>query len=185
VGSFHATWCLLSSKCRLGTVARCGASQGCCPRRLGDVVRGMAVAPTRARPLSSDITARYRIRRGSGAPVTSVDVELGLTALAAMLSPTALTFSVLALVLSERPGPTGRWFFAWVSGLTLLIGVVAAFVLGNAAAQSKGSSVPRTLVAISDVVAGVVLIVSAVHALRRPHDQKRTAAAVARMSKLS
>ena len=32
--------------------------------------------------------------------MTSVDVELGLTALAAMLSPTTLTFSVLALVLT-------------------------------------------------------------------------------------
>jgi hypothetical protein len=39
--------------------------------------------------------------------VTSVDVELGLTALAAMLSPTTLTFSVLALVLSKRPARTG------------------------------------------------------------------------------
>jgi hypothetical protein len=39
--------------------------------------------------------------------VTSVDVELGLTALAAMLSPATLTFSVLALVLSKRPARTG------------------------------------------------------------------------------
>ena len=43
--------------------------------------------------------------------MTSVDVELGLTALAAMLSPTTLTFSVLALVLGKRPGRTGFWFF--------------------------------------------------------------------------
>jgi hypothetical protein len=75
--------------------------------------------------------------------VTSVDVELGLTALAAMLSPTTLTFSVLALVLSERPGRTGLWFFLGAFGVTLIIGVVAAFVLGNAAASSTNSSTPR------------------------------------------
>jgi hypothetical protein len=75
--------------------------------------------------------------------VTSVDVELGLTALAAMLSPTTLTFSVLALVLSERPGRTGLWFFLGAFGVTLIIGVVAAFVLGNAAASPNNSSTPR------------------------------------------
>jgi hypothetical protein len=40
--------------------------------------------------------------------VTSVEVELGLTALAAMLSPTTLTVSVLALVLGDRPIRTGK-----------------------------------------------------------------------------
>lgn len=44
--------------------------------------------------------------------MTSVDVELGLTAVAAMLSPTTLTFCVLALVLSKRPGRTGLWFLS-------------------------------------------------------------------------
>ncbi len=39
--------------------------------------------------------------------MTSVDVELGLPAVPAMRSPTTLTFGVLALVLSERPGRTG------------------------------------------------------------------------------
>jgi hypothetical protein len=48
--------------------------------------------------------------------VTSVDVELGLTALAAMLSSTMLTFSVLALALSDRPGRTGLWFFLGAFG---------------------------------------------------------------------
>jgi hypothetical protein len=35
------------------------------------------------------------------------DAELGLIALAAMLSPTTLSFSVLALVLGDRPLRTG------------------------------------------------------------------------------
>jgi hypothetical protein len=117
--------------------------------------------------------------------MTSVDVELGLTALAAMLSPTTLTFSVLALVLSERPRRTGVWFFIGAFGLTLLIGVVAAFVLGNAAASSNHSNTPPTWVAILDVVAGVLLLLYVVRAMRRPRDPKRTAAAINRMSKIS
>jgi len=117
--------------------------------------------------------------------VTSVDVELGLTAVAAMLSPTTLTFSVLALVLSERPRRTGVWFFIGAFGLTLMIGVVAAFVLGNAAASSDNSSEPPTWVAIVDVVAGVLLLVYVARALRRPRDPRRTADAIKRMSKIS
>ena len=50
--------------------------------------------------------------------MTSVEVELGLTSLAAMLSPTTLTFSVLALVLRKRPGPTGFWLFTYCNSLT-------------------------------------------------------------------
>jgi uncharacterized membrane protein YhaH (DUF805 family) len=117
--------------------------------------------------------------------VTSVAAELALTALAAMLSPTTLTFTVLALVLSERPGRTGFWFFIGAFGLTLVIGIVAAFVLGNAAASPKNSSEPRTWVAIVDVVAGVLLIVYVSLALRRPRDPKRIAGAITRMSKIS
>jgi hypothetical protein len=86
--------------------------------------------------------------------VTSVDVELGLTAVAAMSSPTTLTFGVLALVLSERPGRTGLWFFLGAFSVTLIIGVVAAFVLGDAAASSNHSSTPPTWVGVFDVVAG-------------------------------
>jgi uncharacterized membrane protein YeaQ/YmgE (transglycosylase-associated protein family) len=117
--------------------------------------------------------------------VTSVDVELGLTALAAMLSPTTLTFSVLALVLSERPRRTGIWFFLGAFGLTLIIGVVAAFVIGDVASSPNGSSEPPTWVAIIDVVAGAVLLLYVVRTLRRPRDPKRTAAAIKRMSKIS
>ena len=117
--------------------------------------------------------------------MTSVDVELGLTALAAMLSPTTLTFSVLALVLSRRPGRTGLWFFLGAFGLTMIVGVVAAFVLGNAAASSNHSSEPKTWVAVIDVAAGVLLVVYVVRALRRPRDPKRTADAIEKMSKVS
>jgi hypothetical protein len=117
--------------------------------------------------------------------VTSVDVELGLTALAAMLSPTTLSFSVFALVLSERPMRTGLWFFLGAFGLTLVIGVVAAYVLGNAAAPSGSSETPPTWVAIIDVVFGVLLLVYVARALRRPRDPKRTADMVEKMSGLA
>jgi MFS family permease len=117
--------------------------------------------------------------------VTSVDVELGLTALAAMLSPTTLTFSVLALVLGERPRRTGLWFFLGAFGLTVIIGVIAAFVLGNAAASPGKSSEPKTWVAILDVVAGVSLLAYVVRVLRRPRNPKRIADAIQKMSKVS
>ncbi len=117
--------------------------------------------------------------------MTSANVELGLTALAAMLSPTTLTFSVLALVLSERPGRTGLWFFLGAFALTLIIGVVAAFVLGNAAASPGKSGEPKTWVAIVDIVAGVLLLAYVARALRRPRDPKRIADAIQKMSKVS
>jgi hypothetical protein len=41
---------------------------------------------------------------------TSVDVELGPTALAVMLSPTTLSFTVFARVLGDRTLRTGLWF---------------------------------------------------------------------------
>jgi len=113
---------------------------------------------------------------------TSVDVELGLTALAAMLSPTTLSFTVFALVLAERPLRTGVWFFLGAFGVTLIIGIVAAFALGNAAAPSGSSETPPTWVAIIDVVAGGLLLVYVVRALRRPRDPKRTADMVEKMS---
>ena len=40
------------------------------------------------------------------------DSELLLIALAAMLSPTTLSFSVLALVLGDRPLRTSIWFLS-------------------------------------------------------------------------
>lgn len=116
---------------------------------------------------------------------TSVDVELGLTALAAMLSPTTLSFTVLVLVLGERPLRTGVWFFLGAFGVTLIIGVVAAFVLGNAAAAPSSSSAPPTWVAIVDIVAGALLLAFVVRALRRPADPERTAGAIEKMGKVA
>jgi threonine/homoserine/homoserine lactone efflux protein len=117
--------------------------------------------------------------------VASAAAELGLTAVAAMLSPTTLTFSVLALVLSERPSRTGAWFFAGAFSVTLIIGVVAAFVLGDAAAAGHRSSTPPTWVAIFDLVGGVLLLAYVIRTLSRPRNPKRTADAMEQMQKLS
>src|SRR5213075_929223 len=92
--------------------------------------------------------------------------ELLLIALAAMLSPTTLSFSVLALVLGERPLRTGLWFYLGALSAMLAIGVVAAFVLGNAAASH--TSTPKTWVAIVDVIAGTVLLAYVLRAVRLP-----------------
>ena len=54
----------------------------------------------------------------------SVYLELVLVSLAAMLSPTTLTFSVLALVLSKRPLRTGIWFYLGAFLITIVIGIV-------------------------------------------------------------
>ena len=114
----------------------------------------------------------------------SVYVELGLIALAAMLSPTTLSFSILALVLSERPRSTGFWFFLGAFSVTMIIGVIAAFVIGNAAASPK-SNTPKTPVAIIDVIAGVLALVFVVRLMRRPTDPERMAGTIEKMSKVA
>ena len=113
-----------------------------------------------------------------------IDAELALTALAAMLSPTTLTFSVLVLVLSDRPLRTGLLFYAGALGATLGIGVVAAFVLGDALADSTPNT-PKTWVAVLDVVAGIVLIAVVVRVLRRPANPERTASSLSQMQKVA
>jgi hypothetical protein len=112
-----------------------------------------------------------------------IDAELALTALAAMLSPTTLTFSVLVLVLSDRPLRTGLWFYLGALGATLGIGVVAAFVLGNAAASSTPSE-PKTWVAVLDVVAAVFLLALVVRVMRRPANPARTASMIGQIEKV-
>jgi hypothetical protein len=112
------------------------------------------------------------------------DSELALTALAAMLSPTTLFLSVLALVVGERPMRTGLWFYLGALTATLLVGVVAAFVLGNAAASPQPSS-PKTWVAVIDVVASLIVLVFVVRFLRRPRDPKRVQSMIAQMSKVA
>src|SRR5581483_11854649 len=98
-----------------------------------------------------------------------------------MMSPTTLTFSVLALVLGDRPRRTGIWFYTGALGVTLLIGVVAAFVLGDAAASSSSSSSPKTWVAVIDVVAGVLVLAYVMRALTRPPDPERVRRAIEQM----
>lgn len=110
-----------------------------------------------------------------------IDAELALTALAAMLSPTTLTFSILTLVLGDRPLRTGFWFYLGALTSTLVIGVVAAFVLGNHAASSQPST-PKTWVAILDVALAVWIVAYLVVRLRRPADPRRLQGMVDRMS---
>jgi hypothetical protein len=106
--------------------------------------------------------------------------ELVLVSLAAMMSPTTLTFSVLALVLGERPFRTGAWFFLGAFGATMAIGIIAAFVLGDVA--SSGSSSPKTWVAVLDIVFAVALFVFAGRRIRKPVDPKTTQSMIEKMS---
>ena len=100
-----------------------------------------------------------------------------------MLSPTTLSFSVLALVLGERPLRTGFWFYMGALGVTLVIGVVAAFVIADAAASK--TSTPKTWVAVVDVVAGFLLIAIVARQVRRPSNPARKAKMIAQMSKIA
>jgi len=115
--------------------------------------------------------------------VSWIDVELVLVSLAAMVSPTTLSFSVLALVLGDRPLRTGLWFYLGALTATLGIGILAAFVIGDSAASH--TSTPKTWVAIVDIVAGGLLLLYAVRLLRRPSDPKQMESMVSRMSKVA
>jgi hypothetical protein len=105
--------------------------------------------------------------------------ELVLVSLAAMLSPTTLTFSVLALVLGDRPLRTGLWFFLGAFAATLAVGVAAAFVLGDVAASHRPE--PKTWVAVLDLVLAAVLIVFAGRRIRRPVDPRTTRSMIEKM----
>ena len=100
-----------------------------------------------------------------------------------MVSPTTLTFSVLALVLGDRPLRTGFLFFLGAFTVTIVIGVAGAFVLGNVAA-SHGPE-PKTWVAILDLVLAAILIVFAVPRIRRPVDPRTTRAMIEKMRKIA
>jgi len=113
-----------------------------------------------------------------------IDTELALTALAAMLSPTTLIFSVLVLVLGDRPLRTGFLFYLGALTATLGIGVIAAFVLGNEAASDTPSS-PKTWVAVLDIIIGLLLVVWVVQVVRRPADPTKVASAVDKMGKVA
>ena len=99
--------------------------------------------------------------------------ELALTALAAMLVPTTLTWSVLVLVLSKRPLRSGLWFYLGAFVATIAIGVIAAFLIGDAAAPPHPSGPPKLWVAVIDVVAAVALVALVVYYLRLPQPRAR------------
>jgi hypothetical protein len=113
-----------------------------------------------------------------------IDTELLLVTLAAMLSPTTLTFSTLVLVVSDRPFRTGLWFYLGAVTVTLTIGILAAIVLGDVAASSDPST-PKTWVAIVDVAAAVFLLAWVIRVMRRPRSSARTAAAMEQMRKVT
>ena len=112
-----------------------------------------------------------------------IDAELALIAVGAMLSPTTLTFSVLALVLGERPLRTGWWFYLGAFGATAAIGIAAAFVLGDTAASRDSS--PKTWVAIFDVVAAALLLGYVARTRNRPLEPAKVDSMVTRMSKVA
>lgn len=112
-----------------------------------------------------------------------IDGEIVLVSLAAMFSPTTLSFSVLALVLGDRPLRTGFWFYLGAFTATLAVGVVAAFVIGDIAAS--GSSSPKTWVAVLDLILAGLLLVYIMLFLRRPRDPARVQSMIDQMSKLA
>ncbi|HTZ04494.1 MAG TPA: GAP family protein [Gaiellaceae bacterium] len=113
-----------------------------------------------------------------------IDTELVLVSLAAMLSPTTLTFSIFALVLSKRPLFTGIWFWLGAFIATISIGILAAFVLGDTLA-SKTPSQPKTWVAILDIVLAVLLLFYALTRMRKPLDPKTEAGMMAKMESVA
>jgi hypothetical protein len=113
-----------------------------------------------------------------------IHAELVVTALAAMLSPTTLTFSILALVLGDRPLRAGSLFYLGALTATIGIGILAAFVLGDAAA-SRDPSTPKTWVAVLDIAFAVGLLALVVVVLRKPPNPEKTESMVAQMSKVA
>src|SRR6478752_5318019 len=98
-----------------------------------------------------------------------IDGEIVLVSLAAMFSPTTLSFSVLALVLGDRPLRTGFWFYLGAFTATLAVGVVASFFIGDLAASD--TSTPKTWVAVLDLILGALALLYVVVFLRRPPDR--------------
>ena len=113
--------------------------------------------------------------------MTGIDTELALVALGAMLSPTTLSFSVFVLVLGKRPLRSGFWFYLGALVATLAIGVVAAFVIGNVAADPKPST-PKKPVAVIDIVFALLIFAYVFRAARRPPNSDRTEKMIAQVS---
>src|SRR5262249_15043749 len=102
-----------------------------------------------------------------------------------MVSPTTLTFSVLALVLGDRPFRTGFLFFLGAFVATLAVGVLAAFVIGDLAAPPADSTKPRPWVSVVDIVLAAILFVYAGRRVRRPVNPATTQKMIAQMSKVA
>jgi uncharacterized membrane protein len=109
--------------------------------------------------------------------------ELVVVSLAAMLSPTTLTFSILAVVLADRPVRTGTLFYAGALTATLAVGVAAAFVVGDTAAT--GTSTPKTWVAVLDLVAAGALLWYSWRLHRQPIGAEKEDAMVGRMRQVA
>ena len=92
---------------------------------------------------------------------------------------------MLVLVLSKRPLRSGFWFYLGALGATVAIGVIAAFVIGDASAPAHPSGPPKLWVAIIDVVAAVLLVALVIYYLRQPRDPTREEKAVAQISKVA
>jgi hypothetical protein len=116
--------------------------------------------------------------------VSWVYLEFALISVAAMLSPTTLTFSVLALVLAKRPLRTGIWFYLGAFAVTILIGILAAFVLGDVAAPSSNGD-RKTWVSVFDLVAGLLLLGYVARTWRIPISEKTTTGMVEKMSSVA
>lgn len=86
-------------------------------------------------------------------------------------------------MLGDRPRRAGLLFYLGALGATLIVGVIAAFVLGNAAASNTSS--PKTWVAIVDILAAALLFVWVVRVVRRPVDTQKIDGMVARISKVA
>jgi Sap, sulfolipid-1-addressing protein len=112
-----------------------------------------------------------------------IDGEIVLVSIAAMFSPTTLSFSVLALVLGDRPLRTGFWFYLGAFTATLAVGVVAAFFIGDLAASD--TSTPKTWVAVLDLILGAIALIYVVVFLRRPPDPARAQSMIEKMGKLA
>src|SRR5262249_59292379 len=106
-----------------------------------------------------------------------------LVGLVAMLEPATLISSLLALVLGDRPLRTGLLFYLGGIGVTLAVGVAAAFVLGNVAAAPRSG--PKTWVIVFDFIAGISLLAYAAWTIARTPDPAQTKANVERMRKIA
>jgi hypothetical protein len=136
-----------------------------------------SVAPGAATSSGVDDSPAFGTQDASA--MAGADTELALVTLGAMLSPTTVSFSVLALVLAARPLRSGILFYLGALTTTLFIGILGALVLGDAAASRSGGT--KTWVAIVDVALGAFMLSYAVKLMRRPRDPARAERMVEKM----